>query len=102
MNTNDPKLQRIRYDGQPYMRTCPKCRAPGMWTHHLWDCPSATVEDLRHHIEREIERKKWAQQKAETWLHQVRLMHGTLANLKSEVRRLRKRVSDLTKPSDTP
>ena len=92
MTPDDPKLSRIRYDAQPYSRDCPKCLASRTWHHHLWDCPAATVDDLRHHIQQEKKRVAWAQKKAETWLHQVRLTHGTIANLKAEVRRLRKRL----------
>lgn len=54
----------------------------------------ATMEDMTKEVERARWAEQWAKDRAEYWLIAVRQMHGKLAMLKAEVRKLRSRTND--------
>lgn len=88
---HDPKMQRTKqHQGHQWCRHCDGLlKSAG----HSAGCPLATAEDLLKEVERARRCEKWARERAAFWLHSVRLMHGKLAGLKAEVKKLRKRCA---------
>ena len=89
---NDPKRQRIR--SQPVAYLCPICQRHqgiGKAERHSHDCPKATMEDVRRECKRALIHEKWAREKAESYLLELRRMHASLAAAKHELRKLKSR-----------
>jgi hypothetical protein len=88
---DDPKRQRIRSQPKPYL--CPVCQrwVPARTQQHAYDCANATIEDVRRECERALQHEKWAREKAERYLLELRRMHATVAAVKHELKKLRAR-----------
>jgi len=85
---NDPKLMRTRnLPGEP--RTCPSCRK---WSTHQADCPEMTIAAALKREQAAKQSEKWARERAAHWLNECRKMHGKLAILKAENRKLRTKL----------
>ena len=89
----DPKLMRTKV--VPSLVTCRIChhKLPAVSGHSV-GCQLATMEDARQEVDRARRHEKWARERAEFWLLSVRQMHGKLAMLKAEVKKLRSRTND--------
>jgi hypothetical protein len=88
---DDPKRGRIRSQPKPYL--CPVCQrwGPGKTQQHSHDCSKATIEDVRRECDRALLHEKWAREKAESYLLELRRMHATIAALKHELKKLRQK-----------
>ena len=88
----DPKLMRTKV--VPSLVTCRIChhKLPAVSGHSV-GCQLATMEDARQEVDRARRHEKWARERAEFWLLSVRQMHGKLAMLKAEVKKLRSRTN---------
>lgn len=86
--------KRLRVANTPPLPWCRRCNGfapPSEW--HSAECPKATIEDMRHEVERAREAEAHARHRAETWLVAVRTMHGKLALLKTEIRAMRTKLA---------
>ena len=111
MNMNEPESQhpsaemkrpsigeacdskRLRTKVIPSMPYCRVCHGKILdRVGHSAGCPLATIEDMAKEVERSRRAEQWARDRAEHWLTAVRQMHGKLAMLKAEVRKLRSQI----------
>jgi len=92
----DPKRQRVRC--VPPLPYCPACRWRTVLGHSQ-DCPKFDLPSALLHLERARADEKRARELAEQWLMECRKMHGKLAMLKAEIRKLRSRKNASVKPS---
>lgn len=82
----DPKRMRVKtVENNAW---CRKCRA---FSGHRDGCEDDTIATANLRTQKAKEREKWARDRAEYWLNEVRKMHGKLALLKGEIRKLRAR-----------
>ncbi len=82
----DPKRQRVR------MVTPFHCKACNTISYgHREGCPEDTIESANARAARAKDSEKRARERAEYWLNEVRKMHGKLALLKAELRKLREK-----------
>jgi len=86
--------KRLRTKVVPSMPYCRVCHGKILASvGHSAGCPMATMEDMTKEVERARRAEQWAKDRAEYWLIAVRQMHGKLAMLKAEVRKLRSRTN---------
>ena len=78
----------------PHLPICRVCnhKAP-VSTGHSIGCPLASLEDAKKEVERSRDSEKWARDRAHFWLQTCRQMHGKIALLKAENRKLRKKAN---------
>lgn len=103
----DPKRQRVRC--VPPLPLCPACYSKNTLG-HVPSCPKFDVASAMIHLERARADEKRARERAEQWLMECRKMHGKLAMLKAELRKLRSRSNASAhatrtadgRPEDTP
>lgn len=86
------RLRTLRKAADPYCRVCHGRMLAKAG--HSAGCPKASPEDMLREFDRAREHEEWARQRAEYWLREVRQMHGKLAMLKAEVKKLRHRLKE--------
>jgi hypothetical protein len=78
----------------PHLPFCQVCnhKAPVSMGHSV-GCPLASMEDAAKEVERARNSEKWARDRAHFWLQTCRQMHGKIAMLKAENKKLRKKAN---------
>jgi len=92
----DPKRMRVKTLLPFHCKACNRINYG-----HRPDCPEDTIEAANKRADLAKDREKWARERAEYWLNEVRKMHGKLAMLKAELRKLRSRSNREPSPPPT-
>lgn len=91
-DTHDVKMARTVQEPDVL---CWKCRGIGGVVHHQERCPHVDLPSAVYALKQARGGEKWARDRAAYWLGQVRQMYATQANLKNEIKILRKRCKNL-------